>query len=94
MLVCSHFTRPGNQRDSPDEETTDWRAVCGKTACTVRRAGWRKPSRPLAWTARPGSGFTRLFEALAMTLVTHMPVAAVARLVGEHDTRLWRIIIH
>jgi len=21
------------------EETTDWRAVCGKTACTVRRAG-------------------------------------------------------
>ena len=46
------------------------------------------------WTARPGSGFTLLFEALTMTLVTHMPVAAVARLVGEHDTRLWRIIIH
>ena len=44
--------------------------------------------------ARPGSGFTLLFEALAMTLVTHMPVAAVARLVGEHDTRLWRMIIH
>ena len=44
--------------------------------------------------ARPGSGFTLLFEALAMTLVTHMPVAAVARLVGEHDTRLWRVIIH
>jgi len=22
-----------------DEETTDWRAACGKTACTVRRAG-------------------------------------------------------
>ena len=44
--------------------------------------------------ARPGSGFTLLFEALTMTLVTHMPVAAVARLVGEHDTRLWRIIIH
>ena len=29
-----------------------------------------------------------------MTLVTHMPVAAVARLAGEHDTRLWRMIIH
>ena len=26
-------------RDTPDEETTDWRAVCGKTARTVRRAG-------------------------------------------------------
>ena len=44
--------------------------------------------------ARAGSGFTLLFEALAMMLVTHMPVAAVARLVGEHDTRLWRVIIH
>ena len=28
-------------RDTPDEETTDWRAVCGKTARTVRRAGRR-----------------------------------------------------
>ena len=44
--------------------------------------------------ARAGSGFTLLFEALAMTLVTHMPVAAAARLIGEHDTRLWRMIIH
>ena len=24
---------------NPDEETTDWRAVCGRTARTVRRAG-------------------------------------------------------
>jgi transposase len=44
--------------------------------------------------ARPGSGFTLLFEAYAMTLITHMPVAAVARLVGCHDTRLWRIVFH
>src|SRR6516225_8980645 len=32
----------------PKRITADWRAVCGKTACTVRRAGWRKPSRPLS----------------------------------------------
>jgi len=44
--------------------------------------------------ARPGSGFTLLFEAFVMTLVKDMPVAAVARLVGEHDTRLWRVIRH
>jgi predicted RNA-binding Zn-ribbon protein involved in translation (DUF1610 family) len=44
--------------------------------------------------ARPGSGFTLLFEAFAMTLVTAMPVAAAARLVGEHDTRLWRVVLH
>ena len=44
--------------------------------------------------ARPGSGFTLLFEALLMTMVPHMPVAAAARLLGEHDTRLWRVIHH
>ena len=31
--------KPGLLRANPDEETTNWRAVCGRTACTVRRAG-------------------------------------------------------
>lgn len=44
--------------------------------------------------ARPGSGFTLMFEALILTMAPHMPVAAIARLVGEHDTRLWRLIQH
>jgi transposase len=44
--------------------------------------------------ARPGSGFTLLFEAFVTTLIKGMPVAAAARLVGEHDTRLWRVIQH
>jgi transposase len=44
--------------------------------------------------ARPGSGFTVLFEAFVMALARDMPVAAVAALVGEHDTRLWRIVRH
>jgi transposase len=46
---------------------------------------------PVPW-AREGSGFTILFEALIMTLVQAMPVAAVARLVGEHDTRIWPVL--
>src|SRR5712691_326937 len=33
------FIRPYCLRDTPDEGTADWRAVCGKTARTVRRAG-------------------------------------------------------
>src|SRR5262249_18345703 len=33
----------------------------------------------------------RLF---CMALVKGMPVAAAARLIGEHDTRLWRVIQH
>ena len=42
--------------------------------------------------AREGSGFTLLFEALLMALVREMPVAAVARIVGEHDSRIWRVM--
>jgi len=44
--------------------------------------------------ARPGSGFTLLFEALLMAMAPHMPMAAAARLLGEHDTRLWRVVHH
>jgi len=47
----------------------------------------------VAW-ARPGSGFTLLFEALVMAMVKQMPVLAVARLIGETDKRLWRILEH
>ena len=34
-----------SKRDTPDEETNDWRAVRGRTARTVRRAG-RAPTFP------------------------------------------------
>lgn len=44
--------------------------------------------------ARPHSGFTLLFEGLALSLASEMPVDAVARQLGEHDTRLWRLIDH
>jgi len=44
--------------------------------------------------ARPESGFTLLFEALLMALVCQMPVRAAAGIVGEHDTRLWRVLHH
>jgi transposase len=47
----------------------------------------------LPW-ARPGSGFTLLMEALLMSMLAQMPVRAVAVLVGEHDTRLWRLLHH
>ncbi len=60
-----------------------------RVRCT--NCGVKKVSVP--W-AREGSGFTLLFEALTMALVSAMPVKAVARLVGEHDTRLWRVIHH
>lgn len=45
--------------------------------------------------ARPGSGFTLLMEAFVLGLLQHgMTVLQVARLVGENDTRLWRVLRH
>jgi transposase len=44
--------------------------------------------------ARAESGFTLMFEALVMALVKEMPVSAVGALIGEHDTRLWRVVRH
>jgi len=93
---CGAAARPVH-----DTDTTTWRhlnffqhqaylhARVPRVRCDT--CGVRKTTVP--W-ARPGSGFTLLFEALVMTLVSSMPVAAAARLVGEHDTRLWRVILH
>lgn len=48
---------------------------------------------PVPW-ARTGSGFTLLFEAFVLMMAGQMPVGPLARIVGEHDTRIWRIITH
>jgi len=42
--------------------------------------------------ANKSSGFTMLFEALVMCLAKEMPISAIADMVDEHDTRIWRII--
>ena len=55
-------------------------------ACGIRQVN-------VPWS-RPDSGFTLLFEAMVMTMVSARPVKAVARIVGEHDTRLWRVVHH
>jgi len=52
--------------------------------CGVRRAA-------VPW-ARPGKRYTRAFETHVVNLVKEMPVRAVSRVVGEHDTRLWRLV--
>jgi transposase len=53
--------------------------------------GVRQVSVP--W-ARPGSGFTLLFEALVLSFATAMPMAKVAAMTAEHDTRIWRVVEH
>jgi transposase len=57
-------------------------SACGKT--TAVEAPW----------ARPGSGFTLLFEAFALSLCQSMPVAHAAALLRVNSKQLWRRIEH
>ena len=62
------------------------RVKCPNTGCGVKQVS-------VPW-AREGSGFTLLFEALVMTLAREMPIKVTASFLGEHDTRIWRVIDH
>ncbi len=55
---------------------------CGKTT-----------QLPVPW-AREGSGFTLLFEALALSLCRELPVQQVANLIRVSAKRIWRRIQH
>ena len=104
FVAGSRFTCPScgaGNCPAHDTEQMSWRHLnfCQHQAYLharvprVRCAGCGVKRVNLPW-AREGGGFTLLFEALIMALVSAMPVNAVARLVGEHDTRLWRVIHH
>src|ERR1700678_1877134 len=67
VSYCSHYPRFDTERDVPDVETSNWRAVCGKTASTVRREGRRKPSLPLSGATSRGPWVASSQELLAMT---------------------------
>lgn len=100
----SRFACPGCGREGcPVHDTKDetWRhldffqhrtelhARVPRVTCPA--CGVRKVVTP--W-ARAGSGFTLLFEAYVLALAKAMPIANAAKRVGEHDTRLWRIVAH
>ena len=58
---------------------------------TCTKCGVRLVTVP--W-ARPGSGFTLLFEGFAMALAMHLPIAVAAGFLGITDQRLWRVVFH
>lgn len=60
-----------------------------RTKCTTH--GIKQVDAP--W-ARAGSGFTMLLEAFIMELARVMPVNSLANLIGEYDTKIWRVINH
>lgn len=82
-----------------DTEDKTWRHLCFfqyKTYLHARMPRVRCAEHgvllvPVSW-ARPGSGFTLLFEALLITFAGAMPVARIAAFTGEHDTCIWRVL--
>lgn len=44
--------------------------------------------------ARPNSGFTLLFEAMALLMCQQMPVAGVAKVMQANANTLWRLLSH
>ena len=71
--------------------------VCDLLACPGN-AGWYPKGCGMKWVVvfwgKKGAEFTLLFGVLIMTLVKEIPVAVVAKLIGEHDTKLWRDLHH
>ena len=60
------------------------RTKCDKDGVLLAEVPW----------ARKGSGFTLMMEAMILLLCQQMSVKAAARHLGEHDTRLWRVLDH
>ncbi len=55
---------------------------------------WKCPGHARAAASRRCSSKILTREALIMVMAREMLVAAIAALVGEHDTRIWRVIHH
>ena len=60
------------------------RVECGQHGIHLVEVTW----------ARAGSGFTLLMEVAMLTFAKQMPIAPLARMAREHDTRVWRVVEH
>src|ERR1700677_4164034 len=91
VSYCSHYPRFDTERDVPDVETSNWRAVCGKTASTVRREGRRKPSLPLSGVSNCGlvwiASLSLAMTGPSMVLDTVLESAPLGA--GSHDMIDW-----
>ncbi|HEU4345300.1 MAG TPA: ISL3 family transposase [Candidatus Binatia bacterium] len=59
-----------------------------RARCTACEKVWRVP---VPWEGE-GKHFTRDFEAFALTLMREMPMTKAGDILGETDTRLWRLL--
>lgn len=88
-IVCHDHSQPRVWRhlDAFGKRTE---IVCAppRARCTACRHVWQVP---LPWEGL-NKHFTRDFEAFALTLLREMPVRKAGDILGETDTRLWRML--
>ncbi|MDQ3622118.1 MAG: ISL3 family transposase [Verrucomicrobiota bacterium] len=99
----SKFTDPRSGELCPVHDTVEksWRhlnfwhyeTILHARVPRIRTAAGEVRLIEVPW-AREGSGFTLMFEAVAMLLCQQMPLVAAAELLAEEDTRLWRMVAH
>ena len=99
-FLCPNCNKPGCKVHDTEERA--WRHLDffqHKTILHARQPRIKCPEHGvktanLPW-ARPGSGFTQLMESYIVLLVQNgMTAHQVGALIGEHDTRIWRILEH
>jgi transposase len=95
------FERTGRFNGLPIDDTVDrqWRhadffqyqCILHAKVPRVKNPDGKVSTVEVPW-ARPGSGFTHLFEFQAITLMRQMPVRSAANRLRVHDTLLWRML--
>lgn len=95
------FERTGRFNDLPIHDTVDrewrhadffqFRCILHAKVPRVKEGDGSVRTVEVPW-ARPGSGFTHLFEYQAVSLMRQMPVLAAAKRLRVHDTLLWRML--
>jgi transposase len=93
---CSVCGKPGSAYDTKQKvwrhlNFFQYRCCIYARVLRVRCEEHKGRQVEVPW-AKAGSGFTLLVEAVLLTMLQQMPVSQVGKQVGEHDTRLWRLL--
>jgi transposase len=98
-FACPECERPGGVYDTAERTWRHLNFFQHKTFLHARQPRIDCPDHgvktiEVPW-ARSGVGFTLLMEAFILVLVQNgMTPAQTARVIDEHDTRLWRVLQH
>jgi transposase len=90
-IVCHDHAEPRSWRHL-DAFGKPTEILCAPPRAKCRHCGkvW---TVSVPWQGK-GKHFTKDFEAFALTLMREMPVRRAGEILGEGDTRLWRMLFH